>query len=45
MEKKANHFHTETVLTQLHYTGMLDTIRLYKSGFPKNETFGDFFGR
>lgn len=45
MDKKANYFEDKVVLVQLGYTGMLDTIRLYKSGYPKNEKFDIFFKR
>lgn len=45
MEKKPNLFHVDTVVVQLSYTGMLDTIRLYKAGFPKNDIFEGFFLR
>ena len=45
MDKEANSFKDSIVLTQLSYTGMLDTIKLYKSGYPKNEVFEIFFKR
>ncbi|KAM7380623.1 hypothetical protein PAMP_003904 [Pampus punctatissimus] len=45
MEKKANQFDPEVVLNQLRYSGMLETVKIRKAGFPVRRTFNDFYSR
>ncbi|MEQ2294642.1 hypothetical protein AMECASPLE_005991, partial [Ameca splendens] len=45
MEKKANQFDPDVVLNQLRYSGMLETVKIRKAGFPVRRTFKDFFSR
>ncbi|KAM9710008.1 unconventional myosin-X isoform 2-T2 [Menidia menidia] len=45
MDKKANQFDPDVVLNQLRYSGMLETVKIRKAGFPVRRTFKDFYGR
>jgi len=44
-EKRPNEFNAEIVLKQLRNTGMLETIRIRRLGYPLRLTFNDFYGR
>uniref|UniRef100_A0A7N6ANI3 Myosin X, like 1 n=1 Tax=Anabas testudineus TaxID=64144 RepID=A0A7N6ANI3_ANATE len=43
MEKKANQFDPDVVLNQLRYSGMLETVKIRRAGFPVRRTFKDFY--
>uniref|UniRef100_A0A4W6EEA1 Myosin X, like 1 n=1 Tax=Lates calcarifer TaxID=8187 RepID=A0A4W6EEA1_LATCA len=45
MEKNPNVFDPEVVLNQLRYSGMLETVKIRRAGFPVRRTFKDFFSR
>ncbi|KAJ8349865.1 hypothetical protein SKAU_G00249950 [Synaphobranchus kaupii] len=45
MEKNPNRFDPEVVLNQLRYSGMLETVKIRRAGFPVRRTFKDFFSR
>ncbi|XP_047665748.1 unconventional myosin-X-like, partial [Tachysurus fulvidraco] len=45
MEKHANKFDPEVVLNQLQYSGMLETVKIRRAGFPVRRTFSDFLHR
>uniref|UniRef100_A0A3P8PIU7 Myosin X, like 1 n=1 Tax=Astatotilapia calliptera TaxID=8154 RepID=A0A3P8PIU7_ASTCA len=45
MEKTPNVFDPEVVLNQLRYSGMLETVKIRRAGFPVRRTFKDFFSR
>ncbi|XP_053732174.1 unconventional myosin-X [Synchiropus splendidus] len=45
MDKKPNQFDSEVVLNQLRYSGMLETVKIRKAGFPVRRTFKDFYSR
>uniref|UniRef100_A0A3Q2P4T4 Unconventional myosin-X n=1 Tax=Fundulus heteroclitus TaxID=8078 RepID=A0A3Q2P4T4_FUNHE len=45
MDKKANRFDPDVVLNQLRYSGMLETVKIRKAGFPVRRTFKDFLSR
>ncbi|KAI1899260.1 hypothetical protein AGOR_G00059980 [Albula goreensis] len=45
MEKNPNKFDPEVVLNQLRYSGMLETVKIRRAGFPVRRTFKDFFCR
>uniref|UniRef100_A0A8D3B7K6 Unconventional myosin-X-like n=1 Tax=Scophthalmus maximus TaxID=52904 RepID=A0A8D3B7K6_SCOMX len=45
MEKNPNVFSPEVVLNQLRYSGMLETVKIRRAGFPVRRTFKDFFSR
>uniref|UniRef100_H3C4L1 Myosin X, like 1 n=1 Tax=Tetraodon nigroviridis TaxID=99883 RepID=H3C4L1_TETNG len=45
MEKNPNVFDPEVVLNQLRYSGMLETVKIRRAGFPVRRTFRDFFSR
>uniref|UniRef100_A0A671TSH9 Myosin X, like 1 n=1 Tax=Sparus aurata TaxID=8175 RepID=A0A671TSH9_SPAAU len=47
MEKVSNPsvFSPEVVLNQLRYSGMLETVKIRRAGFPVRRTFKDFFSR
>ncbi|KAM7376061.1 hypothetical protein PAMP_005810 [Pampus punctatissimus] len=45
MEKNPNIFDPEVVLNQLRYSGMLETVKIRRAGFPVRRTFKDFFLR
>ncbi|XP_034087946.1 unconventional myosin-VIIb-like [Gymnodraco acuticeps] len=44
-EKQSETFDRELCMRQLRYSGMLDTIRIRKLGFPIRHTFEDFLKR
>uniref|UniRef100_A0A8C7N2I2 Unconventional myosin-X-like n=1 Tax=Oncorhynchus kisutch TaxID=8019 RepID=A0A8C7N2I2_ONCKI len=45
MNKNANMFDPEVVLNQLRYSGMLETVKIRRAGFPVRRTFNDFYSR
>uniref|UniRef100_A0AAY5KLH7 Myosin X, like 1 n=1 Tax=Esox lucius TaxID=8010 RepID=A0AAY5KLH7_ESOLU len=45
MAKNANVFDPEVVLNQLRYSGMLETVKIRRAGFPVRRTFIDFYSR
>nr|XP_043875706.1 unconventional myosin-X isoform X2 [Solea senegalensis] len=45
MDKKANQFDPDIVLNQLKYSGMLETVKIRRAGFPVRRTFQDFYSR
>ncbi|XP_076018095.1 unconventional myosin-X [Genypterus blacodes] len=45
MDKKANRFDPDVVLNQLRYSGMLETVKIRRAGFPVRRTFQDFYNR
>ncbi|KAG7466962.1 hypothetical protein MATL_G00148210 [Megalops atlanticus] len=45
MEKNPNKFDPVVVLNQLRYSGMLETVKIRRAGFPVRRTFQDFFSR
>ncbi|XP_057707897.1 unconventional myosin-X-like isoform X1 [Corythoichthys intestinalis] len=45
MAKKANQFDPDVVLNQLKYSGMLETVKIRKAGFPVRRSFKDFYNR
>uniref|UniRef100_A0A3Q3W028 Myosin X, like 1 n=1 Tax=Mola mola TaxID=94237 RepID=A0A3Q3W028_MOLML len=45
MDKKANQFDPDVVLNQLRYSGMLETVKIRRAGFPIRRTFKDFLSR
>eukprot|EP00063_Salmo_salar_P046400 XP_014021235.1 PREDICTED: unconventional myosin-X-like [Salmo salar] len=45
MNKNANMFDPEVVLNQLRYSGMLETVKIRRAGFPVRRTFDDFYSR
>ncbi|KAI3367589.1 hypothetical protein L3Q82_026435 [Scortum barcoo] len=45
MKKNPNVFDPEVVLNQLRYSGMLETVKIRRAGFPVRRTFKDFFSR
>ncbi|KAJ8410105.1 hypothetical protein AAFF_G00211460 [Aldrovandia affinis] len=45
MEKNPNRFDPEVVLNQLRYSGMLETVKIRRAGFPVRRTFNDFSSR
>uniref|UniRef100_A0A8C3G8P5 Myosin X, like 1 n=1 Tax=Cyclopterus lumpus TaxID=8103 RepID=A0A8C3G8P5_CYCLU len=45
MDKKANQFDPDVVLNQLRYSGMLETVKIRRAGFPVRRTFQDFYSR
>ncbi|KAK2839710.1 hypothetical protein Q5P01_013450 [Channa striata] len=45
MDKKANQFDPDVVLNQLRYSGMLETVKIRRAGFPVRRTFKDFLSR
>ncbi|KAK1903064.1 Unconventional myosin-X, partial [Dissostichus eleginoides] len=45
MDKKANRFDPDVVLNQLRYSGMLETVKIRRAGFPVRRTFKDFDSR
>uniref|UniRef100_A0A8C9TGG9 Unconventional myosin-X-like n=1 Tax=Scleropages formosus TaxID=113540 RepID=A0A8C9TGG9_SCLFO len=45
MEKNPNKFDPEVVLNQLRYSGMLETVKVRRAGFPVRRTFKDFCSR
>uniref|UniRef100_A0AAV2JXA4 Uncharacterized protein n=1 Tax=Knipowitschia caucasica TaxID=637954 RepID=A0AAV2JXA4_KNICA len=45
MDKKPNKFDPDVVLNQLRYSGMLETVKIRRAGFPVRRTFMDFNSR
>uniref|UniRef100_A0A671KQT4 Unconventional myosin-X-like n=1 Tax=Sinocyclocheilus anshuiensis TaxID=1608454 RepID=A0A671KQT4_9TELE len=45
MDKTPNKFVPDVVLNQLRYSGMLETVKIRRAGFPVRRTFKDFFSR
>ncbi|XP_068602601.1 unconventional myosin-X [Brachionichthys hirsutus] len=45
MDKRPNQFDPDVVLNQLRYSGMLETVKIRRAGFPVRRTFKDFYGR
>uniref|UniRef100_A0A8C8S8G2 Unconventional myosin-X-like n=1 Tax=Pelusios castaneus TaxID=367368 RepID=A0A8C8S8G2_9SAUR len=45
MEKAPNLFNPDVVLNQLQYSGMLETVKVRKAGFPIRRLFQDFLMR
>ncbi|KAK1893530.1 Unconventional myosin-X, partial [Dissostichus eleginoides] len=45
MEKNPSVFNPEVVLNQLRYSGMLETVKIRRAGFPVRRTFKDFANR
>ncbi|XP_028848174.1 unconventional myosin-X isoform X2 [Denticeps clupeoides] len=45
MDKTPNKFDPEVVLNQLRYSGMLETVKIRRAGFPVRRTFQDFYSR
>uniref|UniRef100_A0A8C0YBG9 Myosin X, like 1 n=1 Tax=Cyprinus carpio carpio TaxID=630221 RepID=A0A8C0YBG9_CYPCA len=45
MDKTPNKFDPDVVLNQLRYSGMLETVKIRRAGFPVRRTFKDFFSR
>ncbi|XP_033842731.1 unconventional myosin-X [Periophthalmus magnuspinnatus] len=45
MDKKPNQFDPDVVLNQLRYSGMLETVKIRRAGFPVRRTFTDFSSR
>ncbi|XP_015214796.2 unconventional myosin-X-like [Lepisosteus oculatus] len=45
MEKTPNKFNPEVVLNQLRYSGMLETVKIRRAGFPVRRQFKDFYSR
>ncbi|XP_045081438.1 unconventional myosin-X isoform X1 [Coregonus clupeaformis] len=44
-EKNPSVFDPEVVLNQLRYSGMLETVKIRRAGFPVRRTFKEFFSR
>lgn len=45
MQKVADHFDSEMVMNQLRYSGMFETVKIRRLGFPVRRTFDDFLCR
>ncbi|CAM5117026.1 unnamed protein product [Natator depressus] len=45
MQKMPDQFDQTVVLNQLHYSGMLETVRIRRAGFPVRRQFQDFYKR
>ncbi|MBN3273929.1 MYO10 protein, partial [Polyodon spathula] len=45
MQKTPNIFDPEVVLNQLRYSGMLETVKIRRAGFPVRRQFQDFYTR
>ncbi|XP_008336225.2 unconventional myosin-X-like [Cynoglossus semilaevis] len=45
MKKNPSVFDPEIVMNQLRYSGMLETVKIRRAGFPVRRTFKDFFSR
>ncbi|XP_059427494.1 unconventional myosin-X [Carassius carassius] len=45
MDKTPNKFDPDVVLNQLRYSGMLETVKIRRAGFPVRRNFKDFFSR
>ncbi|KAG7275708.1 LOW QUALITY PROTEIN: hypothetical protein CRUP_011335 [Coryphaenoides rupestris] len=41
--RHANRFDPDVVLNQLRYSGMLETVKIRRAGFPVRRTFEDFY--
>uniref|UniRef100_A0A8C3RS06 Myosin X n=1 Tax=Chelydra serpentina TaxID=8475 RepID=A0A8C3RS06_CHESE len=44
-QKMPDQFDQTVVLNQLHYSGMLETVRIRRAGFPVRRQFQDFYKR
>jgi len=44
-EQVPNHFLTDFVQKQLKYSGMLETVRIRRQGYPVRYTYEDFVNR
>uniref|UniRef100_A0A8C4XVW3 Myosin X n=1 Tax=Gopherus evgoodei TaxID=1825980 RepID=A0A8C4XVW3_9SAUR len=44
-QKMPDQFDQAVVLNQLHYSGMLETVRIRRAGFPVRRQFQDFYKR
>ena len=45
LEKAASSFNTTIVLNQLRYSGMMETVRIRRAGYPVRREFADFMFR
>ena len=45
MSKVADRFDSDLVLNQLRYSGMLETVRIRRAGYPVRRLFSDFLFR
>ncbi|KAG7245550.1 hypothetical protein CRUP_007635, partial [Coryphaenoides rupestris] len=45
MQKNPSIFDPEVVINQLRYSGMLETVKIRRAGFPVRRTFKDFLSR
>jgi myosin X len=45
MEKIADEFSSDVVLNQLRYSGMMETVRIRRAGYPVRREFSDFMFR
>uniref|UniRef100_W5L1D5 Myosin X, like 1 n=1 Tax=Astyanax mexicanus TaxID=7994 RepID=W5L1D5_ASTMX len=45
MDKNADKFDPDIVLNQLRYSGMLETVKIRRAGFPVRRNFSDFLNR
>ena len=43
--KKPNEFDRELCCKQLRYSGMMETIRIRRAGYPIRHTFAEFVGQ
>ena len=43
--QNADRFDPDVVLNQLRYSGMLETVKIRRAGFPVRRTFQDFYNR
>jgi len=44
-EKAASSFNAQMVIQQLRYTGVLETVKIRKQGYPARLAFSDFMCR
>jgi len=45
MEKQADNFNVDTVMNQLRYSGMMETVKIRRAGYPVRRAFDDFLFR